>query len=132
MGLFKIYTNHCIRCTTVSKAKSKGLSNSDVCTITGHKNEGSIPKYDRPSDQRKRALCAALDLPGTSSDERILQQTDDSDDACTPMLKLALDESKSLRVNRSGARNQGEEEQRESEKKKARLITSWGILEIDL
>lgn len=62
LKLTKIYTNHCVRCTTVSKAKDKGLSNSDVCLITGHKDARSIDNYDRPSDERIQLLNSAISL----------------------------------------------------------------------
>ena len=62
LKLTKIYTNHCVRCTTVSKAKDKGLSNSDVCLITGHKDPRSIDNYDRPSDERIQLLNSAISL----------------------------------------------------------------------
>ena len=62
LELTKIYTNHCVRCTTVSIAKDKGLSNSDVCLITGHKDARSIDNYDRPSDERIQMLNSAISL----------------------------------------------------------------------
>lgn len=42
LKLTKIYRNHCVRCTTVSKAKDKGLSNSGIRLITGHKDARGI------------------------------------------------------------------------------------------
>ena len=51
-----------MRCTTITKAKNRGLSNSDVCLITGHKNALSIDNYDRPSDERIQMLNSAISL----------------------------------------------------------------------
>lgn len=62
LKLSKDYTNHCVRCTTVSRAKESGMSNSDVCLITGHKDQRSVDRYDRPSDSRRRAITSVLNL----------------------------------------------------------------------
>lgn len=62
LHLSRLYTNHCIRCTTVTRAKENGLNNSDVCLITGHKDQRSIDRYDRPTDSRKRQLSSALTI----------------------------------------------------------------------
>lgn len=41
------YTNHCVRVTVVSVLKSKGYSNEEVASITGHKNVTSVQRYAR-------------------------------------------------------------------------------------
>lgn len=67
LKLSKVYSNHCIRCTTITKAKENGLTNSEVCIITGHKDQRSIDRYDRPSDERKQLLSSAISLPQSES-----------------------------------------------------------------
>ena len=67
LQLSRLYTNHCVRCTTVTRAKENGLNNSDVCLITGHKDQRSIDRYDRPSDSRKRQLSSALTIEKSTS-----------------------------------------------------------------
>lgn len=66
LKLSQLYTNHCIRCTAITNAKEKGLTNSDICLITGHKDERTINRYDRPNDSRKQSLCSALSIQSTS------------------------------------------------------------------
>ena len=65
LTLSKVYTNHSIRCTTITRAKDKGLSNADVCLITGHKNEATVSKYDHPSDERRKMICGTLSIEPT-------------------------------------------------------------------
>ena len=38
-GLTTIYTNHCLRASTVTFLKRQGVSNSEICSLTGHKQE---------------------------------------------------------------------------------------------
>ena len=61
------YTNHCIRCTTISHAKERGMSSSDICHITGHQDERSVDRYDRPSDARRRELTSVLSINSQTS-----------------------------------------------------------------
>lgn len=46
-NLSKRYTNHCVRVTVVSVLKSKGYSNDEVASVTGHKNVSSVQRYAR-------------------------------------------------------------------------------------
>lgn len=62
LQLTKIYTNQCVGCTTVTKAKHEGLKKSDVWLITCHKDARSINNYDRPSDERIQLLNSAISL----------------------------------------------------------------------
>ena len=55
------YTNHCLRATTVTTLKHSGVSNSDICSVTGHKREDSLhPRHANVSYltcfTQKRAL----------------------------------------------------------------------------
>ena len=70
LGLSKTYTNHCIRCTAVTTGKENGFSNQEVALITGHKDDRSIDRYDRPSDSRKHRLVSALSLPNNSIEQK--------------------------------------------------------------
>lgn len=60
LKLSKMYTNHCIRCTTITIGKEKGLTNQEIALLTGHKDAASIDGYDRPSDSRKRRIASVL------------------------------------------------------------------------
>lgn len=47
LSLSKQYTNHCIRVTLVTTLKESGFSNTDISTITGHRNPQSVDRYNR-------------------------------------------------------------------------------------
>ena len=68
LELSNLYTNLCIRCTTITTGKEKGLSNEDIALITGHKDVASIDRYDRPSDSRKHRLLSTLALTNIPPD----------------------------------------------------------------
>ena len=70
-GLGKIYTNHCIRATTVTNLNEKGFEARDIMATTGHKNESSIRSYATkcPSNKRREmsdALSSVLHKPKKS------------------------------------------------------------------
>ena len=67
LELSQSYTNHCVRCTTITAAKEKGLSNSDISMITGHKNTNTVNRYDRPSDSRKYRIANTISLTDSST-----------------------------------------------------------------
>lgn len=59
--LSKVYTNHSIRVTSVTVLKEEGMTNSDIQSVTGHKNEASVSRYIRHrSDAAKRSFSVAL------------------------------------------------------------------------
>ena len=47
LNLSKRYTNHCIRVSHITVLKENGFSNSMIASNTGHKNAGSIDRYNR-------------------------------------------------------------------------------------
>ena len=60
-GCSQHYTNHCIRASTITVLKHSGVSESDICSVTGHKCKESIKQYCKePSDVRKRELSTIL------------------------------------------------------------------------
>ena len=48
--LSKRYTNHCLRVTGINLMHESGMNNTDIASITGHKNDRSIERYIRKSD----------------------------------------------------------------------------------
>ena len=68
LKLSRIYTNHCIRVTLVTILKEYGHSNSDICEVTGHKNEMSVERYKRKrQDEDHEEICSSLQSGGSSS-----------------------------------------------------------------
>ena len=52
--LSKIYTNHCIRATVITKLNEKGFEARDIMATTGHKSESSIRSYATKCPEKKR------------------------------------------------------------------------------
>ena len=62
------FTNHCVRASTITTLKHQGFSNSDICSVTGHKREESLVHYCKePSDASKNAMSKALYSKGEKS-----------------------------------------------------------------
>ena len=60
-GLSQIYTNHCIRATTVTNLNDKGFEARDIMATTGHKSEYSIKAYaSRCQEKKRRQMSDAL------------------------------------------------------------------------
>ena len=59
--LSTLYTNHCLRATTIVHLKEAGVEDRKICEISGHKNPASLTAYDRTSAERAVDLSAAID-----------------------------------------------------------------------
>lgn len=81
LNLSKSYTNHCVRCSMITNAKESGLTNDEVCLITGHKDQRTIDKYVRPSDTRKRKLstCISLQKRDSNDETTIMVEKEDNE-----------------------------------------------------
>ena len=79
-GLSRMYTNHCVRATSITLWYNAGLTNWHIMSISGHRNEQSLQHYNcRPStSQLKRCsdvLSQALgDEPGGSYQKQAVQR----------------------------------------------------------
>ena len=58
--LSELYTNHCIRATSISMLDDVGMEARHIMTVSGHKSESSIRSYSKTSLQTKRDMSAAL------------------------------------------------------------------------
>ena len=72
--LSRIYTNHCIRATSITCLSASGVDATDIIGLTGHKTIQSLIPYQRKvGDEKRRNMSKVLssygkpDTPVTSS-----------------------------------------------------------------
>ena len=62
-NLSRIYTNHCVRATYIKTLKDVGFTNEEICSLTGHKDERSVARYDkRQTDRALHKLSNGLSM----------------------------------------------------------------------
>jgi len=121
LNLSKIYTNHCIRVTVVTIMREKNFPVKDIMLVTGHKNTSSVERYDRKRrDSDFRNLSAKLS-------ETVNDCTNEK-----KIFHISNECNMSLTVNETVQSQIPEDSRTGTHQKKARLHTSWGLLEIDL
>ena len=59
--LSQVYTNHCLRATTVRHLKEAGVEDRTIYEVSGHKNPTSLAAYDRVTPQKALELSVAID-----------------------------------------------------------------------
>ena len=59
--LSSVYTNHCVRVTSIVNMKEAGAEDRKICAISGHRNLQSLQAYDRPTHRDVQALSRAID-----------------------------------------------------------------------
>ncbi|XP_022240717.1 uncharacterized protein LOC111085608 [Limulus polyphemus] len=59
-GLSKIYTNHCLRATSVTTLDRQGFEARHIIGISGHKSETSLKHYCRVESEKKREMSHAI------------------------------------------------------------------------
>ncbi len=60
-NLSKIYTNHCIRKTVITRLDDFGFQDKDIMSVTGHKYAASLGAYlDEPSLEKKQLMSRCL------------------------------------------------------------------------
>jgi hypothetical protein len=59
-GLSPVYTNHCLRATSVTILDNAGFAARDIMTVSGHHAESSIKNYARTSEEKKKRMSGAL------------------------------------------------------------------------
>ena len=58
--LSKIYSNHCIRATTITVLDGKGYEARHIKTVSGHRSDNSLQSYCRTNLNTKRKMSAEL------------------------------------------------------------------------
>ncbi|KAK3096570.1 hypothetical protein FSP39_001389 [Pinctada imbricata] len=60
-GLSRVYTNHCVRATTITLLSHAGVETREIMKISGHRNESSIRSYNTDSSStQKRAYSGII------------------------------------------------------------------------
>ncbi|KAK3082499.1 hypothetical protein FSP39_012757 [Pinctada imbricata] len=59
-GLSRVYTNHCVRATTITLLSHAGVETREIMKISGHRNESSIRSYNTDSQHTKRAYSGII------------------------------------------------------------------------
>ena len=60
-GLSKKYTNHCLRVTAISVLSAQGVEDRDICSVSRHKNPGSLKPYcPGPDDEKRFSMSSKL------------------------------------------------------------------------
>ena len=59
-GTSQVYTNHCLRATSVTILDEAGFEARDIMTVSGHHAETSIKSYARTSSAKKKRMSTAI------------------------------------------------------------------------
>ncbi|EDO38279.1 predicted protein [Nematostella vectensis] len=77
-GLFKVYTAHCVRASTITSLHQAWVDAKQICGITKHKNEQSLSSYIKDSSSsQKRACSGILSRPFASSETIEMENSND-------------------------------------------------------
>ena len=59
-GLSQVYTNHCVRASTVTALHTAGIEGQRICQLTKHKNESSLAHYVSGSSSAQKRECSEI------------------------------------------------------------------------
>ena len=59
-GLSQVYTNHCVRTSTVTALHKAGIEGRIICQLTKHKNESSLAHYVSGSSSAQKRECSEI------------------------------------------------------------------------
>lgn len=58
--LSRIYTNHCVRATTITKLSYAGVDKIEIMKLTGHRNIKSIETYNSDSSEKQKQIYSSI------------------------------------------------------------------------
>ena len=77
--LSKIYTNHCIRASVVTKLDEEGFEARHIMVVSSHKSENSIKSYSsKCPEKKKKQMFDALAKPFAPSNAKNPQKVQNS------------------------------------------------------
>ena len=59
-GLSQVYTEHCVRASTITILHQGGIGAKQICAITKHKNEQSLTSYIKDSSASQKRACSDI------------------------------------------------------------------------
>ena len=59
-GLSQVYTNHCVRASTVAALHKAGIEGQRICELTKHNNESSLAQYVDGSSSAQKRECSEI------------------------------------------------------------------------
>ena len=105
--LSRIYTNHCIRATTISALSHAGFEARHIMTASGHRNETSVKNYVRDTtSEQKRQMSSSISklaiadttstCTSTEQSELPLQTDSVFDDDIDDILRLSASQTETI------------------------------------
>lgn len=75
--LSQVYTNHCVRATSITLWSNAGLPNRHIMAISGHRNEQSLQHYNQRPSTSQLKLCSNVlsEALGSGSTQSTMQQS---------------------------------------------------------
>ena len=68
-SLSRMYTNHCIRATCITRLAECGVLDSRIMATSRHKSVQSLQSYQRPSEKQLQKTAALLDYESVHDDD---------------------------------------------------------------
>ena len=85
-GLSTMYTNHCVRATTITSLFQACVDSKRICSITKHKNEATLSHYiASTTDEQKREASSVLSCSLTGGNVSVNKMSGD-EKSCVDMV----------------------------------------------
>ena len=77
--LLKVYTNHCVRATTVHRLSASGTPDRHIKDVTGHRNAMSLHSCSKSAREQQQKMISVLDATATSNNSKQAAASTDLD-----------------------------------------------------
>ena len=89
-SLSRMYTNHCVRATCITRLAECGVRDSMIMATSRHKSVQSLQSYQRPSEKQLQKTAALLDYESVHDDD--IAEIDECLASATPQQLLELEQ----------------------------------------
>ncbi|XP_071491241.1 uncharacterized protein KIAA1958 homolog [Diadema antillarum] len=69
----RVYTNHCLRATSITFLRDAGFKDRDIMSVSGHHSESSLKHYARTTEKKKEEMARAISSTIRSNPNQQLQ-----------------------------------------------------------